>query len=34
MKSAVTITVDGAPRTAEVEPRTLMLWALEEASAA
>ncbi|HEX5559452.1 MAG TPA: (2Fe-2S)-binding protein [Gaiellales bacterium] len=30
MKSAVTITVNGAPRTAEVEPRTLLVHLLRE----
>jgi carbon-monoxide dehydrogenase small subunit len=30
MKSAVTITVNGAPRTAEVEPRTLLVHVLRE----
>jgi len=30
MKSAVTITVNGAPRTAEVEPRTLLVYLLRE----
>jgi carbon-monoxide dehydrogenase small subunit len=30
MKSAVTITVNGAPRTAEVEPRTLLVDLLRE----
>jgi carbon-monoxide dehydrogenase small subunit len=30
MKRAVTITVDGAPRTAEVEPRTLLVHLLRE----
>jgi carbon-monoxide dehydrogenase small subunit len=30
MKSAVTITVNGAPRTAEIEPRTLLVHLLRE----
>ena len=30
MTSAVTITVNGAPRTAEVEPRTLLVHVLRE----
>jgi len=30
MKSAVTITVNGAPRTADVEPRTLLVHLLRE----
>jgi len=30
MKSAVTITVNGEPRTAEVEPRTLLVHLLRE----
>ena len=30
MRSAVTITVNGAPRTAEVEPRTLLVHLLRE----
>ncbi len=30
MKSAVTMTVNGAPRTAEVEPRTLLVHLLRE----
>ena len=30
MKSAVTITVNGAPRTSEVEPRTLLVHLLRE----